>query len=138
MCISASRLIGVALVLSLLMLGGCRSNPFSEIPERLTAKLRVFEDVVRWGDLNKMVAFQKPDSDLPTTPQPGLDNVRVTGYESAEPLNPIEPMRWRQAARIDYVLTDRQVVRQLVDFQIWESEDEGKTWYRTTPVPQFK
>ena len=39
---------------------------------------------------------------------------------------------------IDYVLTDRQVVRQIVDLQIWESEDNGITWYRTTPVPEFR
>ena len=68
----------------------------------------------------------------------------MTGYELTEPLNEIappepgEPWRWRQAAQIDYVLTDRQVVRQLFDLQVWESEDQGTTWYRTTPVPVFK
>ncbi|MDJ0740864.1 MAG: hypothetical protein QNJ91_14205 [Gammaproteobacteria bacterium] len=119
-------------------LTGCRSNPFDEVPERLTLQVRTFEDVVRWGVLEKMYLFLKRDSDEPVQIQPGLDNVRVTGYELIEQISEVEPMRWRQAAQIDYVLTDRQVVRRLVDFQVWESDDEGKTWYRTTPVPVFQ
>ena len=119
-------------------LGGCRSNPFEDLPDPLKARVSTFEDVVRWGDLHKMYAFQKLESDEPVQIQEGLENIRVTGYELVEPINPIEPMRWRQAAQINYVRTDRQVVRQVIDYQVWESEDEGKTWYRTTPVPVFK
>jgi hypothetical protein len=134
-----NRLLTVLITLAtLVLLGGCRTMAMSDLPDELDARVMTFEDVVRWGDLNKMYAFLKPDPEQTVEPQQGLDNVRVTGYELVEPLNQIDPMRWRQAAKIDYVLTDRQVVRQLVDFQIWESEDEGKTWHRTTPVPVFK
>jgi hypothetical protein len=130
----------VALVCLLLVgIGGCRSLRGSDLPDTLDARVLTFEDVVRWGDLNKMYAFQRlPDGAARVEPQKHLDNVRVTGYELVEPINQVEPLRWRQAARIDYVLTDRQVVRQLVDFQVWESDDEGETWYRTTPVPVFE
>jgi hypothetical protein len=129
----------VALVcLGLIAVSGCRSLARSDLPDTLDARVLTFEDVVRWGDLNKMYAFQKLPEGESVEPQTGLDNVRVTGYDLVEPINQVEPMRWRQAARIDYVLTDRQVVRQLVDFQVWESEDEGKTWFRTTPVPVFE
>ena len=119
-------------------LAGCRSGSMKDVPKELTAQVRLFEDVVRWRPLQKMYAFQKTEPGQPAEVQQGLDNVRVTGYEIVEPLNAIEPMRWRQAAQIDYVLTDRQVVRQVIDYQVWESEDEGKTWYRTTPVPVFR
>lgn len=119
-------------------LAGCRSGSTKEVPKELAAQVRLFEDVVRWRPLNKMYAFQKIESEQPAEIQQGLDNVRVTGYEIIEPLNAIEPMRWRQAAQIDYVLTDRQVVREVIDYQVWESENEGKTWYRTTPVPVFR
>lgn len=132
------RPIIVTLVCFALLLAGCRTNPYGDLPEKLVVKTRTFEDVVRWGALEKMYLFLKRDDDKPLKMQEGLDNVRVTGYDLAEELNEISPMRWRQAAVIDYVLTDRQVVRQLIDYQVWESEDEGKTWYRTTPVPVFK
>lgn len=122
-----------------LLLTACRSNPLYDAPEQLVLKVRTFEDVVRWGALQKMYLFEKQDPDAePVTLPEGLDNVRVTSYEVAEQLTKLDDYRWGQTAVIDYVLTDRQVVRQLFDRQVWESGDEGKTWYRTTPVPQFR
>lgn len=132
------------LCLSLIVLGlavlltGCRTNPYGDVPEKLAIQVRTFEDVVRWGALHKMYLFLKAEPGQTMKKPQGLDNVRVTGYELAEEISQIAPMRWRQTAVIDYVLTDRQIVRRLVDPQVWESEDEGQTWYRTTPVPQFK
>jgi hypothetical protein len=119
-------------------LTGCRSNPMTDVPAELEARVRTFEDVVRWRPLHKMYAFQKLESDQTVEIQKGLDNIRVTGYEIVEPLNAIDPLRWRQVAEIRYVLTDRQVVRQLIDLQVWESEGEDMAWYRTTPVPVFR
>ncbi|MCB1790830.1 MAG: hypothetical protein KDJ27_05195 [Gammaproteobacteria bacterium] len=125
-------------LLLILGLAACVTNPFAEVPERLTMQLRKFESVVRWGALQKMSLFEKhAEGEVPTM-QEGLENVRVTGYELANPLTKIEPLRWGQTVVIDYVLTDRQVVRQIIDHQIWESDDDGVTWYRTTPVPQFR
>lgn len=136
---------GLVLVLTLLtLLAGCRTNPDGELPEQLVVQTRTFADIVRWRPLHKMYAFLKPEPGKAVEIQPGLENVRVTGYEVTEPLNevappePGAPWRWRQAAQIDYVLTDRQVVRQLYDLQVWESDDQGKSWYRTTPVPVFR
>ena len=122
----------------LALLAGCRSNPFrDDIPPGLEGQVQTFEDVVRWRELDKMYVFLKPDPDQPTVVQPGLSNIRVTGYE-ATPLRQAGDFRWTTTAVIDYVLTDRQVVRQVIDQQVWESEDEGETWFRTSPVPQFR
>ena len=134
------QVLSTVLVISALIggLGGCRSNPMKDVPPALDARVRTFEDVVRWRPLEKMYGFLKIEAGEQIEVQGGLDNVRVTGYQIVEPLNAIDPMRWRQAAEIRYVLTDRQIVRQLIDFQIWESEGEDKGWFRTTPVPEFK
>ncbi len=120
----------------LVLLAGCQTLAYGDKPKDLAYKVSAFEDTVRWGALEKMVLFLKPDENEAITAQEGLDNIRVTGYESS-PLTKVSDTRWVQTAVIKYVLTDRQVVRQLVDQQIWESEDEGKTWYRTNPVPRF-
>lgn len=120
------------------LLAACQTNPYGEVPKQLALQVRTFEDVVRWGALQKMYLFEKHDPDKPVTLPEGLDNVRVTSYELAAQLTKIDEMRWGQTAVIDYVLTDRQVVRQVTDRQIWVSDDEGKTWYRVTPVPQFR
>ena len=125
-------------LLASLLLSACNTNPFKEVPDKLTAKVRTFEDVVRWGALQKMYLFQKIDPDKPPKIPEGLDNIRVTDYQAASPLAKSGEYRWTQTVVIDYVLIDRQVVRQVVDPQVWVSEDEGKSWYRQTPVPQFR
>lgn len=120
-----------------LLLTACQTNPFAETPERLVLQVRTFEDIVRWGDLKKMYLFQRPGDAESVEVQSGLDNVRVTGYDAGQ-LRKVSETRWAISAVIDYVMTDRQVVRQLVDHQVWVSDDEGKTWYRENPPPQFR
>lgn len=124
------------IVAVLLLLGGClASNPYAPVPKELAIKIRVFEDTVRWGDLRKTYLFGRPGSRVEI---PGdMDNIRVTRYEAGE-IREVAPWRWEQTAVIDYVLTDRQVVKQLLDHQIWASDDEGRSWYRVNPPPRFR
>ena len=39
--------------------------------------------------------------------------------------------------RIEYVLRDRQVVKTLIDNQIWEYDSEIDQWFRVNPPPEF-
>jgi len=133
----------ILLICLILVVGGCGSNPFGpDVPIDLTASVKLFEDTVRWGNLENMYLFVRPDDDQEVEVQKGLDNIRVTGYETSQLRQLVDDNddeeRWAQTAVINYVLTDQQVVRQLSDNQIWVSEDGGKTWLRTTPVPQFR
>ena len=118
-----------------LLLSACMAtNPYAPVPKELGVKVRVFEDVVRWGDPRKMYVFAKPGSQV-TLPE-HMDTVRVTHYEVTD-IHEVEPWRWEQTVAINYVRTDQQVVRQLTDHQIWGSDDEGKSWYRVNPPPAF-
>ena len=127
----------------LLLLGACQSEfvqtylNVGGIPKTLDQRVKQFEGVVRWGALQKMYVFYKHAHSEPVEIPLGLDNVRVTGYEVANALVEVEPTRWTQTVVIDYVLTDRQIVRQLVDHQVWVSDDGGKIWFRENPPPQF-
>lgn len=122
----------------LVLIAGCQTNPFEEKPKDLVYKTSAFEDTVRWGGLENMLRFVKVEPGVPVEVPKGLGNVRVTSYELARPLTEVTETRWSQTAVIDYVLTDRQIVRQLIDYQVWESDDAGKTWFRTNPLPQFQ
>lgn len=127
----------IVLVFLTLFVTACQTNPLGgDVPDRLALQVRTFEDVVRWGNLENMYLFQRIEPGREPQVEEGLGNIRVTGYETSQ-LSKLGELRWGQTAVIDYVLTDRQVVRQLVDHQVWESADEGKTWQRTTPVPRF-
>lgn len=121
-----------------LLLSACLTNPYGEVPKELGLKVRAFEDVVRWGALEKMYIFQKREPGQVLQLQDGLDNVRVTSYELGSSIRKVDEGRWVQTAVIDYVLVDRQVVKQLIDHQIWVSDDGGETWFRENPVPRFQ
>ncbi|MCB1772969.1 MAG: hypothetical protein KDI88_05095 [Gammaproteobacteria bacterium] len=121
-----------------LLLGGCKSNPFGDdVPPKLYNQVQSYEDTVRWGDLHNLYLFAGPDALKSAKVQDGLDNIRVTGYQGS-PLRQVSETRWAVTAVIDYVLTDRQVVRQVVDNQVWVSGDDGKTWFLDSPLPQFR
>jgi len=128
------RTLGVVLAL---LLGACNTDPFSEQPDKLATTAKTFEGTVRWGNLQQIYAFLKKDPANTVEIAEGLDNVRVTSYELLSPLSKESDHRWRQTVLIDYVLIDRQVVRQVVDEQVWVSDDDGVSWYREQPLPAF-
>jgi len=131
------RLFLLALILPFLV--ACKTSPYGDVPKELASKVRTFEDVVRWGALEKMYLFLDKEEQQGVKVPEGLSNVRVTSYEVASPITKLEEGRWSQTAVIDYVLVDRQIVRKVIDQQVWVSDDEdGKIWYRGNPVPQFQ
>ena len=134
----------VLLLLVALLLAGCPvSDKYDDrgVPKTLAFQVSLYEDIVRWGDLRKIHAFSKPmkegEEPQPVSGMQALQNVRVTSYEASTPRE-LSPWRWGQNAVINYVLVDRQVVKTVLDAQIWMSEDEGKTWYRSNPPPRFQ
>ena len=114
---------------------GCKSNPYADNgpPAPLRDTLRLYENVVRWGDLTRMYGFGEVGNW-----QQGLENVRVTAYDVAG-----EPARtaadtWEQTVFLQYVRKDRQIVQRVTDHQVWRTRDDGDTWRLTTPHPEFR
>ena len=139
LCVSWGNVMRILLVGSLVLLfSGCVSNPSGkDVPPSLWDQVKTYEDTVRWGDVGNLPLFTKVDPDTPILPTKGAGKIRVTAYE-ASPLRRIDDFRWASTAVIDYVRVDRQIVRQLVDNQVWVSDDKGKSWYLATPVPEFR
>ena len=113
---------------------GCKSNPYADNgpPAPLRDTLRLYENVVRWGDLTRMYAFGEVRNW-----QQGLENVRVTAYDVAgEPLRTADDT-WEQTVYLQYVRKDRQIVHRVTDHQVWKTPDDGDSWRLTTPHPEF-
>ena len=125
---------GTVMALCLLLLSACQVRSGDEPPSPLLSKVKLYEDVVRWRDLRKMYLFGETQDQW--TVEPGLENVKVNGYDAGRLLKADE-WRWQQSVSISYVLVDRQVVKQIVDQQFWVSKDEGETWFRENAPPRF-
>lgn len=105
---------------------------------KLKDTLRLYEGTVRWGSLDRIYAFLRPEDQENVKIPPGLNNVRVMSYEAALAPVPIRENRYQHTAAIQYVLQDRQVVKTITDLQIWELDTESKKWYRVNPIPPFE
>lgn len=121
-----------------LLFAGCRTLSNNEIDNHLRERLRLYESVVRWGALERMYTFIRPEDAVGLEVPEGLDNVRVISYETASGPSRVTEDRWVQTVAIEYVLQDRQIVKSLIDHQVWEREPDAEVWYRTNPNPQFR
>lgn len=120
----------------LLPLAACQSLTERDDADKLTHTLDSYGAAVRWQPLAGIYAFLEPELQ-PKAPPEGLDRLRVTGYEVIVPPHKLAEDRVEQTVSIEYVYVDRQVVRKLVDRQLWQRSAD-KRWLRANPIPDFK
>lgn len=125
------------LALSLLFtLSACQALDTRSDERKLENTLDSYGTAVRWQPLAAVYSYLQPDlqpSELP----PGLENIRVTGYEITVPPRQLAKDRVAQVVSIEYVRVDTQRLQTLVDNQLWLRNKEGD-WERANPVPEFK
>ena len=105
----------------------------------MNLRLKEYAHEVRWGQLEALSSYLKPDmvdeqKDVAVDPQ----NIRVTNYEVLRRVHPGEENQVSQTVRIEYLFRDRQVVKTLIDQQLWEYIPDSKDWQRANPIPVFK
>ncbi len=129
---------GLALLMLILpfLVGGCATMEEAGRNQKLRFQLDSYDHVVRWGDLEEMYGYVKPGGEPLKVPR-GLENIRVTEYEQLGPLVPEGEHRVRRRVKIDYLYRDRQVIRTLVDEQLWEYDETLEHWFRVNPPPEF-
>lgn len=128
------------LVLTSLLLAACQVPSISERSKdnKLRDTLNSYESVIRWGILEKAYGFLSPELSEEAVIPDNLKNFRVTGYERINGPSPLSDDKAAQTVLIEYVLVDRQVLRSLIDKQIWQWAEEEKAWQRANPIPIFE
>ncbi len=124
-----------------LSLAGCETMENMNREKKLDFDLNLYRHEVRWGQIEALPAYLKPDmieAQPPVAQDP--NNVRVTEYEVLIVPHFLGQDRNRasQTVRIDYIFRDRQVVHSLVDEQHWEYDAQAKKWYRSNLIPVFE
>ena len=128
----------LALTLVLTTLSGCETIKEREATLGLESTLNAYGKVVRWGRLAQLYEFLTPELAAEATIQPGLDNIRVTGYEVLRAPVKIDDTHAVQSVLISYILRDRQVEHRIQDDQEWRFDPERKLWHRNNPIPEFR
>jgi hypothetical protein len=120
-----------------LLLVGCQTLSERKQSDKLQQVLRNYEGVVRWGAVDQLRRFYRPEAmeAMVKVPQ---EQMRVTHYEVVQGPTKVEENRAIQTAVIQYVFVELQVVRELIDQQTWVYDPEQERWYLVSPAPDFK
>lgn len=124
-------------VLLVLLLVGCQTLSERKRVDALQEVLRNYEGVIRWGSAEGSRRFLRPDAISGSMTKPA-EEMRVTHYEVLQGPSMVEDGKAIQTAVIQYVFVASQVVREVVDQQIWEFDPKTERWYLISPLPDFK
>lgn len=106
--------------------------------ERFDRTLRAYSNAVRWSDFQTALYFVEARQIQENPPDmEELRRVRVISYnvKNLEHLKTNEQVR--QTVHISYYKTDDMRQRNLVNLQIWEYDEEKKSWYLVSGLPDF-
>ena len=134
------KLVFVSMILASMLLTAC--NPIKEDSRATSLRnvLWAYEKTLRWGGKNEMFkawAFQSDELQISNPPPGNLSNIRISGYTQVGAPVQLDEDLVEVTARIDYILNDRQIAKELLDRQRWHYNDDKDGWERITPVPGF-
>ncbi len=118
--------------ISLVFTSGCQSMSERRRDESLPSTLMLYGKVLRWqGPHEQGAMLANPEQ------APKYRGITVTSYTVIS--NPVKTHEnaAHQTAAIEYVYNDRQVIKRVIDQQIWEYDTEEKMWLRANPPPRM-
>ncbi len=125
--------------LLIFLLSGCQTLSERKQADALQEVLRNYGGVVRWGSLDQLRRFKRPETETRSEPVPEASaQIRVTHYEVVQGPAMVDGDKAIQTALIQYVFVDSQVVKEVVDQQTWEYDAEQESWYLISPLPSLK
>jgi hypothetical protein len=111
-------------------LGGCQSMSERKRDESLHATLALYAKVLRWQGIEEQGAMLANPSLAPR-----INDVKVTSYEVASPVVMRSENSATQTAVIEYLYQDSQIIKRIVDHQLWEYDSESQRWLRANAPP---
>jgi hypothetical protein len=136
----SARIALAATLSAVLFLAGCATVSGDKRQLALQAATARYDSALRWGYFDTAYAFVQPDLRA-NKPLPDVfKDLQVTGYDVVQ--QPIAPEKDSttavQVATIDYIHQDRQVLKRLVDRQVWVWDPKLESWWLKSGLPAFE
>ena len=122
----------------LLFVAGCQSIVARDHIYRLNETLRLYEKSVRWNFFDEAYTFLKPEFADDARHHEDAENIKITSYEVISPPEQTDDFHAVQTVVVEFVYLDEQVVRKVIDQQLWEYSKESGGWMRANPIPEFR
>ncbi|HEX6832353.1 MAG TPA: hypothetical protein VF132_02365 [Rudaea sp.] len=131
------HLLALSVIAATVLLPGCDTKSDKDL---LQTTLETYAATIRWGNFDDAAGFVDPETlkEHPITP---LDiaryrQVRVTAYNE-QPYRPVNDTEVRQVVEIGIVNNNTQVMRSLVDRQLWRYDAKAKRWWLVSGLPDI-
>jgi hypothetical protein len=137
---NSSKLLPLLLCAAVACSAGCARVQKEKKTTGLEAATNAYGKSIRWAYYETAFGYIHPDQRKGQGLPEGLENVRVTGYEVVQPsvIRDENQTSAEQTVQIEYVLRDEQVVRRVSDRQIWRYDEETRTWWLHSDMPDFR
>jgi len=128
-------LLAMSLTLSL---AGCAAVDESKMSITYDKAMRHYERAIRWSDFKIANSFRRPAAGTVQPREDTLKDIKVTGYEQTNSVPSNNNTEVRLTVDIVYYRLDGMKLQTVTDVQDWKYDAELKTWYITSPLPDFK
>ena len=128
----------IAFVLAFLILG-CAGIKTGERMTLFDDTARAYLRAIRWGDYQSADAFKKmqgPDTEI--TDFENLRQIRVTAYTVLKTILSEDKSTIVRVVNFQYYRITDAMVKNLIDRQRWEYDEDTNRWFLTSGLPDFK
>jgi hypothetical protein len=131
-----SRWIAVVL---LFLIFGCAGIQTGKKVTLFDDTARAYLRAIRWGDYEIAYAFKNPQNIDNKPPDfEDLHQIRVTAYNVKQTILSEDKSTILRVVDFQYYRISNVTVKNLVDLQKWEYNEEANRWYLTSEFPNFK
>ena len=129
----------LAIPLLMLLILGCASYQLSKQMDRFDLVSKGYADAMKWSNFQAAYNFTK-DAQTGSNPPDfrKLQLSRVTSYQVRQFTVSEDSSQVRQIVELGYYKANYNVVRTIIDHQLWEYDPENKIWYLQSKLPDFK
>jgi hypothetical protein len=103
----------------------------------LDSATRTYERAIRWGEYEAAIGLRR-DSTVTHEHMDRLKAIKVTSYEAVRQTDSADRSETVIEVRISYYNEYTMKEKTIFDLQSWKYDPEKKSWYITSPMPNFK
>ena len=127
------------IVLLILLVAGCASVDHLSKLDKLEQTTDAYENSIRWSDWDMGASFIKDKMDPEIGPQiENLKQFSVTAYTVKTFVPSDDKSKVLIVAEVQYFKKNGLILKNYSHRQIWEYDEEKKTWYLTSGLPKLE
>jgi len=119
-------------------IGGCGAVKKDKRAVTLQTATNGYQSALRWGYYETAYGFVTPEIRDKTPTPPIKEGLHLTGYDVIRSPVMTDEKNAVQMVAIDYLYDDQQVVKRLMDRQLWRWDDKKQNWWLMTGLPKFE